>query len=135
MSGGPFHPGNVYRVHLPDSVGHEMRDNPAGPRPWVILHSAGHKESGLVIAAPIASNHGPGVLIVPFEPDWFVSSQSSDTLSHGGWVHLTQLRAVSKERFDLSSGPIGRFESHFVDRLRDNIAATFDSSRMNRRSG
>ncbi len=134
---GPFHPGKVYRVKVPPehTVGHEMHDNEKGPRPWVVLY-ARPKQTGVVLAAPLGSTpvtHLPDCVLIQ-SGDW-VDSQSPDSLTRDGWVHLHQARAIAVERMDLSTGPMAVLVPFAVERLRAHLNGMLAGNRMDRAAG
>ncbi len=132
---GPFHPRKVYRVAVPDVVGHEMRDNPEGARPWVVLYARSHQQTGLVMAAPLGSKppHDLPDCVLLMDDDWS-NSPSADALIGQGWVHLHQSRALAKERIDLTSGPMATLHEEAVERLRAHLRGLLASGRMDRAS-
>jgi mRNA-degrading endonuclease toxin of MazEF toxin-antitoxin module len=129
MSLGPFAPGAIYYADVPEAEVRdcECRNNPAcGPRPWLILYSRQHKETGVVLAVPLYSEGRPDIAShVPHLPEHF-DPGAVGSISAPGYFHLEQLRALDKTRLQLDQGPIARMKKIPLAGLRAHLMGMLD---------
>ena len=131
MPPSPYHPGKAYYAKIPEehTVGREQHDNPnKGARPWVILWSRDHRNTGLVIAAPVCSE---GQANRSTHIAFTVDDVNSDRCEKAGWIRLEQTRSLSVERLDRTR-VWGTFTEMKVMELRSGIEGMLGSDRMNR---
>jgi len=125
--------GDIYWGSVPPehSLGHEQHNEPHKPRPWLIVSTYVLQRGGIVIACPITTTRNPAPELSRFHielDDSMIKSSPTDSrLDGGGTVLCEQLRAMSVERFKVTSGhpragrltqgPMGDVERAVMDAL------------------
>lgn len=126
----PFKPGTVYYADVKEHEvrQNETRNNPEkGPRPWLIIYSRQHARTGTVLAAPLYTKGDREIAShYAVEPDHFAIAEGQSALLSAGYIHLEQLRALDKERLDVSHGALGTMKPGQLSRVRGALYGMFD---------
>jgi mRNA-degrading endonuclease toxin of MazEF toxin-antitoxin module len=127
----PFRPGTVFYADVPEShvLANETRNNPdLGPRPWLVLYSRHHAQTGVVMAAPLYSKGDASITshVACGAEDFDTLRDDAGGRLRSGWIHLEQSRALDKARLDNQRGPLGSLKGPALAKVRAKLMGMLD---------